>query len=100
MNNLRDEIKDVIEFHTDEWVPSYVMAYGPDHAVVIWDSGYRTEFTWQEYSECGQMKWDARREDVYEVGGFDIECVFVDGEVDEYSLEMEGNRLEFVPDEY
>jgi len=95
MNNLYTEILESIEYHTDEWVPSYVMAYGPCKAVVIWDNGERQTFE-MGHTEIGgeQLPWNGYSESPDFAPSAEIEVVLIDDEPCPFSLENETNRLE------
>jgi hypothetical protein len=80
-----DEIRDSIENRTDEWPIHMLLKYAPDKVTVIWadDALTRETFT---------IEWTT-------VGGmfspeYDVECVHIDGEPCEFSLEIERDRME------
>lgn len=89
MVELRDEIKAAIELVEDEWPVIDIVVNSEDSATVLWGNGQRQEFTWEEYDYPGQDRWDYRREEVYQVGGYCIECVHIDGEVFQDSHDSE-----------
>ena len=102
MNNLCDEIKTSIERQEDEYPVFAVLAYGIERAIVIWaDPEFsRTEFAMDEHQLPFADNWNYSRELHYTTGGGCVECVHIDGDVDQYSLDDEIERLSALCEDY
>jgi len=93
---ILEEIKDAIEYRQDEWPIHMILKYAPDHVVVIWadDELSRDTFT-MEWAEVGgeQQPWNGVSYEPEYSATTDVECVHVNGEPCEQSLENEIQRL-------
>jgi len=89
MKPIVEEIKDAIEYAEDEYPIFAILKYSPTHVVVIWsDDGYtRQTFTIEEHTFPCQDHWSYKTDSHYTTGGESVECVHIDGEVCEFSLE-------------
>ena len=80
-----DEIRDSIENRTDEWPIHMLLKYAPDKVTVIWSDDALTRETFTiEWATVGGMFSPE----------YDVECVHIDGEPCEFSLEIEQDRME------
>jgi hypothetical protein len=85
MKAIIEEIKDSIENRENEWPIHMLLKYAPDKVTVIWADNALTRETFT-------IEWTT-------VGGqfspeYDVECVHIDGEPCEFSLEIEQDRIE------
>ena len=86
-----EEIKDSIENREDEWAIHMLLKHAPDRVTVIWADDALTRETFTiEWTTIGGKFSDE----------YDIECVHINGQPCEFSLQVEQDRIEAAAEQW
>ena len=91
MRAMIEEIKDSIENREDEWAIHMLLKHAPDRVTVIWADDALTRETFTiEWTTIGGKFSDE----------YDIECVHINGQPCEFSLQVEQDRIEAAAEQW